>query len=126
MNAKDSVNSAVAASGEVPEYTPLKGEGAVQYIKRTMRRHECDVCGEPADFRITYLLENARRNPASSAYGRDDCSYCNDAERFVCKDHKSKYPQPEGQSWCSTFTLAEFPYLGLYAHDEKIPARGWV
>lgn len=114
------------ASCEVPEYVPLKGEDAVQYIKRTMRRRECDVCGKPADFRISYLLENARRNPASSAYGHDDCSYCSDAERFVCKDHPSKFPQPEGHSWCSTFTLSKAPHLGLYADDEKIPARGWV
>ena len=111
------------ATCEVPEYVPLKGEDAVQYIKRTMRRHECDVCGEAADYRLTYLLEgDCRRNPASTAYGKDDCSWCSDAERFVCKDHQSKYPAPDGHSWAGSFPLVNFPHLGLYAHDEKIPA----
>lgn len=108
------------ASCEVPEYVPLKGEGNVTYIMRTMRRHECDVCGEAADFRLTYLLLGSRRNPASSAYGKDDCSWCSDAERFVCKDHQHPYPAPDGHDWCGSFPFVNFPHLGLYAHDEKI------
>jgi len=116
-------NDSGLGGDSVIEYTPLKGEDAVKYFKRTMRRHECDVCGEAADFRLTYLLEgDCRRNPASSAYGKDDCSWCSDAERFVCKDHQSTRPMPEGHSWAGSFPLFNFPHLGLYAHDEEIKA----
>ena len=109
-----------AALPEEPAYTPLKGEGEVQYVKRTRCRQECAECGEPAHFRHTYLLGNARRNPASSAYGRDDCSWCSDAESFVCAEHERKRQAPDGHDWCATFPLATFPHLGLYWSEEKI------
>ena len=102
------------------EYVPLKGEGDVQYIKRTRSRHDCDVCGEPADFRISFLLENARSNPASSGYRGDDISWCSDAERYVCAEHREERSAPNGYRWCSTCDLSKFPHMGLYDRDEKI------
>lgn len=52
----------------------MKGEGEKRTQVRVYR--ECDHCSEPAKYRHTYLLEGTRSNPASKAYGRDDCSHC--------------------------------------------------
>ena len=59
-----------------------EGERRVQVLER----RRCEVCGAPATRRLTWLLENYRRNPASSAYGMDDCSWCSDLEKFVCEE----------------------------------------
>jgi hypothetical protein len=72
-------------------------------IKRRYPR-ECVVCGEPATRRIAYLLRNARSNPASAGFGKDDISWCSDAEQFTCDEHeKNRPPTPDGMEWCSTF-----------------------
>ena len=93
----------------------LPGEGETQTVVRTRIRHECYVCGEPAHYKHTYLLDGARRNPASSAYGKDDCSWCEDESRFVCTEHKNERSAPEGYSWCSTFSATErFAHMFLY------------
>lgn len=77
----------------------------------------CQVCGMPASFRITYLFAgNYRGNPASSAYGKDDCSWCSDAESFACKKHMREVEQDISPSmtYCSTFTLKGFKHMGFY------------
>lgn len=84
----------------------LPGEGEVQRIVRERVRVCCDECGEPAAYKHTFLLDNARRHPASSAYGKDDCSWCEDAHTFVCEEHKGLRHAPDGMSWCSTFTAS--------------------
>jgi hypothetical protein len=80
---------------------PLPGEGEVQHIRRTRVRIECDECGETATEKHTYVLPNARRNPASAAHGRDDCTWCEDERRYTCGD--CKRPRVDGYEWCSTF-----------------------
>ncbi len=77
----------------------LPGEGDVKSMIRT--RIRCEECGEPAHYRHTYLLPNARSNPASSAYRRDDCSWCEDHAVFTCRT--CQRPQVDGYKWCSTF-----------------------
>ena len=52
----------------------LPGEGLTEMVVKTYERHECCVCGEPAHYKHTFLLEDARRNLASSAYRHDDCN----------------------------------------------------
>ena len=100
----------------------LPGEGTTETVVKTRMRHECDVCGEPAHYKHTYLLEGARRNPASSAYGRDDCSWCEDESRFVCAEHKNDRTAPNGYSWCSTFQAsARFAHMFLYWRETKTP-----
>lgn len=104
----------------------LPGEGDVEVVtlRREKRRRECEVCGEPAHFKHTYLLDNARRNPASSAYQHDDCSWCEDERRFVCREHKvsGKYPAPDGHGACSTFpATAMFAHLFLYVESKPAP-----
>lgn len=102
---------------EIPDV--LVGEGEVQIIKRTRVRIECDECGEPAVYRHTYLLPDARRNPASSAYRHDDCSWCSDHESFTCKT--CKQPSIDGYGWCSTFTARRgFEHMFLKWKEEKI------
>ena len=79
--------------------------------------HECQECGMPASFRIAYLVAgNCRGNPASSAYGRDDCSWCSDAEVYACKKHYRilEHTPPNGMSLCSTFPLKIFKHMGFY------------
>lgn len=107
------------------EYRPLKGEGDVKFVKKTHVRHNCDGCGEVATKRYTFLLENARRNPQSAAYGRDDCTWLSDYELFGCEEcgERSRFHAlaPEGLSWCATFDLERFPHMGLYWHEKDIP-----
>jgi len=82
---------------------------------------ECGVCGEEATHRLTHLLNRARSNPLSNAYGKDDCSWCSDEERFACADHKSdveRYP-PDGHGWCATFELSRFKHMGWRWIDDK-------
>jgi hypothetical protein len=99
----------------------LKGEDDVQIITRRRVRYECHICGEPAHFKHTFLLEGARRNPASSAYGKDDCSWCEDDSLFVCKDHEKERTPPDGYSWCSTFTASDrFAHLFLYWKETSL------
>ena len=76
----------------------------------------CNECGEPATKKITFLLENCRRNPASKAYGRDDCSWCEDDCVFSCDEHAEEIRRkpPEGMSWCSIFPRDKFKHMFLY------------
>jgi len=95
----------------------LPEEGQTETVTRTRRRRECEVCGEPAHYKLTFLLEGDRNNRASSAYGRDDCTYCEDAIRFVCAIHEADrtLKQWEGYGWCSTFPCSErFKHMFLY------------
>ncbi len=98
----------------------LPGEGETEIVIKTRMRHECEVCGEPAHYKHTFLLHGARSNPASNAYGRDDCSWCEDESRFVCVVHKNENRAPEGYSWCSTFSATErFAHMFLYWSEKR-------
>lgn len=100
---------------------PLKGEGDTKLIRKTRVRIECENCGEPAMKRHTFLLDNARRNPASSAYRRDDCTWCSDAEVFTCDTCKPA--TPHGYDMCSTFSVCErFTHMFLRWQEKEIPA----
>jgi len=90
--------------------------GEVLTEHKKIKWHECQVCGMPAYYRITYLASNCRANPASSAYGKDDCSWCSDADGYACKKHEREVSQdaPMGMSWCSTFPLKSFKHMGFY------------
>lgn len=93
----------------------LPGEGDTKTVVKKRLRQECEVCGEPAHFKHTFLFDNARRNPASSAYGKDDCTWCEDASKFVCVEHKNQRDPLVGYGWCSTFSATErFAHLFLY------------
>lgn len=95
-------------------------ENKTKTVTSTCLRRECDVCGAPAHFKHTFLLDGARSNRASSAYGRDDCSYCEDACRYVCKEHISDREAPPGMSWCSTFPASDrFKHMFLYWAEVK-------
>ena len=103
----------------------LKGEGEVQFIKRTRVRLECEDCGEPATVKQTYLFVNCRQNPASTAYGRDDCTWCEDAAAFYCTacHAKHRWDCPDGHMRCSTFTKPEkWPHLFLEWREVKLAA----
>lgn len=104
----------------VPEYCLttetldiLPGEGDEQTVRSLRARRECDVCSNPAHFKVTYLLKNCRTNPASKAYGRDDCSWCADGEAFACREHVDEVERdcPPGMSLCSII-----PATGTFAH----------
>ena len=91
--------------GGMPEIGDLK---TVSY---EYQQRECCVCGEPAMHRMTFLYENPRRNPASSGYGKDDVSYCSDAEEFACEEHPDEVRAnpPQGMIWCSGFHVKKNP-----------------
>jgi len=83
---------------------------------------DCDECDRPAKFRITFLFANSRRNPASKGYGKDDISWCADAERFACGLHEyvvSRRSQENGLSWCSSFPLVRYQHMGWYRKQVK-------
>lgn len=72
----------------------LPGEGEVKTKTLEHKRACCDECGEPAHYKHSYLLPNARTNPASSGYRRDDISWCEDKEAYTCKECKT--PELDG------------------------------
>jgi hypothetical protein len=98
----------------------LPGEGEVKTTARRRDRQECEICGEPAHYKHTFLFENARSNPASKAYRKDDCSWCEDECRYVCKEHEKDRTGPHGMSWCATFPASErFAHMFLVWHEVK-------
>lgn len=93
----------------------LPGQGEEKTVTSRRLRRECDVCGEPAHYKHAFLLAGGRSNPNSKAYGQDDCSWCEDDCRFVCKEHKNDRSPPEGTRWCATFPASErFAHMFLY------------
>ncbi len=91
--------------------------GEIRTIKEVCRERMCEECENTATKKITFLYPNARRNPASSAYGRDDCSWCQDEEKFVCLAHeknKYQYERDLDMGWCSTFDKERFEHMFLY------------
>lgn len=93
----------------------LPGEGDVMVYEVRKVRHQCEECGELAHYKHTFLRDNARHNPMSEAYGRDDCSWCEDACRYVCREHKDVRTAPEGMRWCSTFAaIGRFAHMFIY------------
>jgi hypothetical protein len=90
--------------------------GEIETIKYRWNWHECQVCGMPASWEVNYLAKDGRRNPASSAYGKDDCSWCKDATGYACRKHQTEVERdyPEGMSWASSFSLKSFKHLGFY------------
>lgn len=88
----------------------------------------CDICGEDAKERHTYLLKgDARSNPASSAYGMDNCSWCSDYENYGCgaddchRELKNEAKEL-GYSWCSTFEKNDrFQHMFQKKMEEPFP-----
>lgn len=102
----------------------LPGENEI--VTETFRRERrtCDECGESAHYKCTYLLDGARSNPRSAAYGCDDCTYCEDDCRFACKEHREKVwnSPPEGMGRCSAFpATARLAHLFLRKVKTKCP-----
>lgn len=85
--------------------TIFKGEGDVKTVTSVRRRKTCEECGEVAVFKQTYLLNGTRRNPASSAYGRDDCSWCSDKDVYLCGS--CRIFAPEGYGECARFQASD-------------------
>jgi hypothetical protein len=86
----------------------LAGEGDTKVTVKTRYRRECDNCGEPATKRHTFCYLNGRSNPASSMYGRDDCSWCSDHDAFACDECESEVKRaccPNGMDWGGTYTV---------------------
>lgn len=103
----------------------LKGEGEIKFVKRRAVRIPCAQCGEDAVRRHSYLLPNARRNPASSAYGGDDVSWCSDHDEFTCLAcfPEGKHPTVEGYEWCSLFSASDrFAHMFLKWKEEPADA----
>lgn len=97
-------------------------EGERRTTKEICKSRDCEICGEKATARLTFLLPSCRSNPASSAYGKDDCSWCSDAEMFVCKEHEKdryKIAKELNMEWCGLFPNTEkFKHMFLYWHKE--------
>ena len=97
-------------------------EGDIRITKEICRSQECEVCGEEAIYKATFLLPNARSNPASNAYGRDDCSWCSDDKAFLCEEHKNdkyKIAKDKGMGWCSMFPKERFEHMFLFWEKDK-------
>jgi len=91
--------------------------GDTRILKQVCKRRECEKCDAPATHKLSFLLPHARTNQASSAYGKDDCSWCSDEKMFVCDEHeKDRHHIAEelGMGWCSSFPYAKFEHMFLY------------
>ena len=96
--------------------------GERRITKEVCVEHVCEVCGESARHKLTFLLKNARYNPQSNAYGKDDCSWCSDDEMFVCDEHEKdryKYAREKDMGWCSSFPRERFEHMFLYWQEIK-------
>lgn len=106
--------------------TKLPGEGDVKIVRKERVRRDCDYCGAPAFYKNTYLNDggsDARRNPSSSAYGKDDCTWCSDHDDFLCPECHSRNETgnvPPGYGWCSTFQVDRLPHLFLTWRETDI------
>ena len=97
-------------------------EGEIEIIKRERVRIECDICGKPAHFKHTFLLPNARINPTSSGYGKDDISRYEDEHQFSCNDPEciKQGKKMDGYHWCSTYpAIKGFKHLFLRWEEIK-------
>ena len=95
-------------------------EGDVRTVVEKCIRRECSNCLELATYRVGFIMENARSNPASSGYRKDDISWCSDAAAWACEACKSiiEHAPPNGMEWCATFSGDRFPHMVL--HWEKV------
>jgi hypothetical protein len=100
---------------------PMIRVGQIIVTTYRVQWHECEVCGRPAQHKLTFLMPNYRANPASKAYQHDDCSWCSDYETYVCTKHERevKYSDPYGMNWCASFQLARFKHMGFYKVEVK-------
>lgn len=99
--------------------TPTK-VGEIRTTSEIARWHECEQCGMPARYKCTFLLEGARRNPNSKAYGKDDCSWCSDLDIYACEKHKNEiWRDHDGYVICSCFPLKNFKHMGFYWEKKK-------
>ena len=100
----------------------LPGEGDERTTTLRRVREECVECGAPAHYRVAFLLEGVRTNPASAAYGKDDCTWCEDDHSFACREHKlavQRHP-PDGYREGSTFYATErFAHMFLRWEEVK-------
>jgi len=90
--------------------------GEVEIIKQVVKWRECEGCGRPAKYRLTFLLEHFRSNPASKAYQRDDCSWSSDLDVYSCESCKRTLSQaPHGyDTGCGIMPLKKFKHMGFY------------
>lgn len=95
--------------------------GEIITEKYIVRERECEECGEPATRKLTYLLAGSRNNPGSNAFGRDDCSWCEDGCRYACDEHTEmiRKDPPHDMHWCSTF-MRERGFEHMFIYKEKI------
>lgn len=98
-------------------------EGEVRVDVSVRARRGCDNCGEPATKCIWFCYVNGRSNPASSMYGRDDCTYCRDAEAFACDQCERQVERgtcPDGMKWGATVTVGPGrEHYFLHWRDQK-------
>lgn len=101
----------------------LKGEGEIKTVTSKRVRVQCGECGENAIYKFTYLLPNARRNEASNAYRRDDCTWCSDHAEFRCAEcgggERGWHPKVDGYEACSKFTIGD-QYARFFLQWEEI------
>lgn len=96
---------------------------AMQRVKTTIQhqeRHRCESCGSIAEFLRTYLYENYRTNPASSAFGRDDCSRCSDVKVFVCRDCRPATPPGCDPGYSQFEASAKFAHMFVYWYTDAV------
>lgn len=89
--------------------------GDTRTIVETYMRHECECCGKPAVKRHSFLLDGARYNSASTAFGKDDISWCADDEAFICSDCPE--PKREGMNWTASFSGERFSHMLHFWHE---------
>lgn len=94
----------------------LPGEGEKTLVEKARVRIGCEECGEPATQKHGFLLENFRRNPLSSAYGKDDSSWCVDTAIFTCAACRPKIPaghSPNNSTWSIAPGKLRFAHMFL-------------
>lgn len=107
----------------------LPGEGEIKVVIKTRMRRECESCGELATKKHEFCYINGRRNPASSMYGRDDCTFCSDHDAYACEDCSREVERdgcPDGMNWAGTRTATPRNAFAFLYWSEREAAPGEI
>ena len=70
----------------------------------------CAVCGATSTAICSFTIDPLRQAPASSTFGRDDCSYSTDRDEYRCDEHSGPFLVTlRGYSWGRTSWLRDRP-----------------
>ena len=110
----------MATTNKTQTMDVLPGQDSMRTTIEHKERRRCEMCGEHAHFKRSYLLEGYRTNRASKAFGKDDASWCSDVDVFVCRDCKPETPEGYDPGYSEFAATERFAQMFLYWHVDAV------